>query len=94
MFTFHGNATATVADEFHSSQLAFAHVGLVDFRRSAERAVLVIATGVAQVTRIFGQCATSFTGIGHFQPPLLGDFDMLTSHTAGADPQHGNTKNR
>lgn len=83
MVTFHGNATATVADEFHGGQLAFAHVGLVDFRRSAERAFLVITTGVAQMPWIFGQCATSFTGIGHYQPPLLDGFDTLITNNGG-----------
>ena len=74
MLTFHGHATAAVADKFHGGQLAFAHVGLVRFRFTAERAVLAIAAGIAKVARVFGQGAASFTGIGHLQSPFSGGF--------------------
>ena len=87
MLTFHGNATTAVADKFHGGQLAFAHVGLVRFRFAAERAFLAIATGVAEMPRIFGHGATSFTGIGHLQPPLYHVFDRLILHTVGTSAQ-------
>jgi len=71
MFTFHGNPTAAVTNKLHRRQFAFAHMALVDFRGSAERAFLAIVTGVAKVPRVFGYRATSFTGMGHLQPPFL-----------------------
>jgi hypothetical protein len=69
MFTLHCNATAAVTDKLHGRQLAFAHVGVVDVRGPTEGAFLAIAAGVAQVARIFGHRAASFTGMGHIQPP-------------------------
>jgi hypothetical protein len=69
MLTFHCDTTAAVTNKFHGRQFAAAHVGLVNFRGSAERAFLAIAAGVAQMARIFGHRAASFTGMGHIQPP-------------------------
>ena len=94
MLTFHGNATAAVADKFHGGQLAFAHVGLVRFRFAAERTFLAITTGVAKVTRIFCHGAASSTGIGHLQPPLFHVFDSSILHTVGAKRTACSNKNR
>jgi hypothetical protein len=69
VFTFHCDTTAAVTDKLHGRQFAFAHVGVVDVRCATERAFLAIAAGVAQVARIIGHRAASFTGMGHIQPP-------------------------
>ena len=36
MFAFHGKPAAAIADELHGGQLALAHVGLADLRRTTK----------------------------------------------------------
>ena len=70
MLAFHGHTSAAIADEFHSGELTFAHMGKIDLRRAAKRAFLAIAARVAEVAGVFGNSAALFAGIGHRAPPF------------------------
>ena len=77
MLAFHGHAAAAITHKFHGGQLALAHMGLVYFRSSAERAFLTIAAGVAEVAGIFGHRTAFFAGISHGVSPFrLQNFSM------------------
>ncbi len=72
VLAFHGHPAAPVAYEFHGRQLAFAHMGVVDFGRAAERAVLLVAAGTAEMPGFLGHRTAGFTGISHIRSPLWG----------------------
>ena len=88
MFAFHGKTAATVTDILHSRQLALAHMGMADFRRSTEGAILAIATGIAEVSGVFGHRPTLFTGIGHRAPPCQDNGLSFSRMQLAAVPTH------
>ena len=72
MLAFHGYPAASVADELHGRQFAFTHMGVIDFRRAAERAILFVAAGTAEMPGFLGHRTAGFTGIRHIRSPLWG----------------------
>ena len=70
MLAFHGHASAAIADKLHGGQLAFAHMGMVDLRCAAKRAILTIAARVTEVAGVFGNGAALFAGICHRASPF------------------------
>ena len=89
MLAFHGHTAASVADEFHGRQFAFAHMGVIDLRSAAERAILFIAAGTAKMTGLLGHRTAGFTGISHIRSPLWGAVNRHTVYLAQAVPETG-----
>ena len=94
MLAFHGHAAAAIADKFHGGQLAFAHMGLIDLRCAAKRAVLTIAAGVAEVAGVFGNGAALFTGICHRASPFSCEVLGKDRFPSGGRPLLGNLHDR
>ena len=65
MFGFHGHTTAPITGILHGSQLVFANMLCIDFRRTAETAFGFFSTGIAEMPGLICHRATIFTCICH-----------------------------
>ena len=68
---FHGHTSTTFTDIFHGGQFVFAHMSGIHRRGSAKAALLLVTTGIAEMTGFVRYGAASFACISHDGSPFI-----------------------